>query len=181
MIVNLPNLISIGRLLSAPVIVLLVLSGHMLAAFWLFVGAGVSDGVDGYIAKRFDVVTRVGAYLDPVADKVLLVSVYITMGQEGLLPVWLVIAVVSRDLLIVGGLLFTLIIGQSVAIRPLLLSKINTTAQIALAAAVLGFSAYGASVPVLIVALIYLVAGTTIVSGAQYMVQWVKITATGEV
>ena len=81
---NLPNLISLGRLLLVPLAIWLILGGAVMALpFWVFIAAGISDGLDGFIAKRFDRRTRLGALLDPVADKVLLVSVYVTLGIAG--------------------------------------------------------------------------------------------------
>src|SRR5260370_4856839 len=102
---NLPNVISLGRLLLVPLAISLILDGRYYAAFWIFVIAGVSDAVDGFIAKRFDRRTRLGALLDPLADKVLLVSVYVTLGVSGQLWTWLVVLVVFRDIMIVGGFL----------------------------------------------------------------------------
>lgn len=169
---NIPNLISLGRLVSVPVIVVLILSDQVVFAFWLFIGSGLSDGVDGFIAKRFNSTTVLGAYLDPVADKVLLVAIYITLGQHGMLPIWLVITVVSRDILIVGAVLLSMALGQPLEMHPLWLSKINTAAQITLASLVLGVSAYDLSFAQIELGLIYLVGATTILSGAQYMVHW---------
>ena len=100
---NLPNLITLARLLAVPLVVFLILQGLMTAAFWMFFAAGISDAVDGYLAKRMDAVTELGTYLDPIADKTLLVAVYVTLGIAGHVPTWLVILVVSRDLLIIGG------------------------------------------------------------------------------
>lgn len=173
--VNLPNLISLARLLSVPLAVWLIVSGSMATAFWLFVLAGVSDAVDGFIAKRYGCQTTLGSYLDPIADKVLLVSVYLAFGFQGLLPPWLVILVVSRDLLIVGGalLMHTLTLTQP-KIAPLLISKLNTFAQILLAAETLARAAgaypdYGVGV-----VLIYVVATTTFLSGGAYLWNWAR-------
>src|SRR5437762_7574935 len=102
---SLPNLITLARLLSVPVTVWLIVDERYGAAFWLFIGAGVSDALDGFIAKRFDRRTRLGALLDPAADKVLLVSVYVTLGIAGQLWAWLVVLVVFRDVMIIGGFL----------------------------------------------------------------------------
>ena len=104
-----PNVISLGRLLSVPLTVWVILQGYFVVAFGIFVAAGVSDAVDGFLAKRFGMETELGRYLDPLADKALLVAVFITLGQMGYLPVWLVILVVSRDVLIIGGVLLTYI------------------------------------------------------------------------
>ncbi len=169
---NLPNIITISRLLLAPLIVFLMLKGLMGAAFLIFLVAGISDAVDGLVAKRFDQVTDLGTYLDPIADKVLLVSIYVTLGVGDHLPVWLVILVVSRDLLIVGGALLSHAMDMVLKIRPLLVSKINTTAQIALAAIVLGELRLGFDAGGLIPLVVALVAATTVLSGTNYLVQW---------
>src|SRR5271169_3655914 len=102
---NLPNLISLARLLLVPLEIWLILVGRYGLAFWILVAAGISDALDGFIAKKFDRRTRLGALLDPLADKVLLVSVYVTLGFAGQLWTWLVVLVVFRDIMIVGGYL----------------------------------------------------------------------------
>src|SRR6185369_9620512 len=99
---TIPNLITLGRILLVPFVVWAIASGAMWIAFVLFLVAGVSDGVDGFLAKRFNMTTVLGAYLDPLADKALIVSIYLTLGINGFIPRWLVILVVSRDILIVG-------------------------------------------------------------------------------
>lgn len=170
---NLPNIITLGRLLSVPVVVYLILNDFMTAAFWLFIAAGISDGVDGYLAKTLGQSSALGAYLDPIADKVLLVGVYVTLGQAGHLPNWLVIMVVFRDLIIVGGIIFLHISTDGVRrVRPLLISKVNTAAQIALIALVLTELGLGLEIGGLLDALVYVVAATTIVSGASYIINW---------
>jgi cardiolipin synthase len=136
--VNLPNLITLARILSVPLVVWAIASGEMLIAFVLFVAAGVSDAVDGYLAKRFHMATELGAYLDPIADKALLVSIYVALGISNLIPRWLVILVVSRDIMIVGAVMLSWLIGKPVEVKPLLVSKLNTVAQILFAGLVLG-------------------------------------------
>jgi cardiolipin synthase len=172
--ITLPNLITLARLFAVPLAVWLILQREMELAFWLFVAAGVSDAVDGFIAKRFGAQSRVGAVLDPVADKALLVSVYVTLGATGFLPSWLVILVVFRDVLIVGGVLTLYVLGQEPAIRPLFVSKANTAMQIVLAAAVLLHAAYGVPSAGVVAGLIWLVAATTLASGAAYVARWVR-------
>lgn len=170
---SLPNLISLGRLLSAPVTVWLILLGEWGFAFALFVAAGLSDGVDGFIAKRFGMTTLVGSYLDPLADKAMLVSVYVALGVRGELPSWLVILVVSRDVLIVGGAVLLLMLSREVTLTPLWVSKFNTAAQIALAIVALGALAFeGEAFAAAVRPLSLLVGATTIASGASYLVQW---------
>ena len=94
---NIPNLITVARMVMAPVAVQMIVSDRYLAAFLIFLLAGVSDGVDGFIARRFDLRTELGAYLDPLADKALLISIYVSLAIYGALPAWVAIAVVSRD------------------------------------------------------------------------------------
>jgi cardiolipin synthase len=170
--VNLPNLITLGRLLCVPVAIWLVLSDDLGAAFWLFVAAGLSDAIDGFIAKRFDQRSRLGALLDPIADKALLVSMYVALGVGGHLPNWLVILVVFRDVLIVGGFLLVTALAHAMRWEPLLISKLNTALQIALIAVVLGRVGLGVPDFGLGRVLIYGVAATTVISGAGYLVRW---------
>ena len=170
---SIPNLISLARLMAVPVMIYLILNGYYFGAFWLFVAAGVSDAVDGYIAKQLGQETILGSFLDPLADKALLVGVYITLGQENLLPSWLVIMVVFRDLVIIGGVVLLHISTNSVKMKPLIVSKINTAAQILLVAIVLAnlaFSQLAWSEFVLI--LVYIVTVTTLTSGGAYIVRW---------
>lgn len=171
---NLPNFISLGRLLAVPVMVWLILGGQMQAAFWLFVAAGVSDAVDGFLAKRLQAQTVLGGVLDPIADKALLVGVYVTLGQQDLIQTWLVILVVFRDLLIVGGALVFQALTSSLTMQPLIISKINTAAQIVLAATVLARHGLGLEIDAVIAPLVYVTAATTFVSGAFYVVRWTR-------
>ncbi|MFN4089869.1 MAG: CDP-alcohol phosphatidyltransferase family protein [Alphaproteobacteria bacterium] len=172
---NLPNLISLSRLLSVPLLVWLVVSGHTAWAFWLFVLAGASDAVDGWIAKRFDMRSTLGVYLDPIADKVMLVSVYLALGFQDHLPSWLVILVVSRDMLIVGGVLLTYALSDSRPhLAPLWISKVNTVAQILLAAQVLAFVGHDIPDPGVTLFMTGLVAVTTFGSGAAYLWRWAR-------
>ena len=169
---SLPNLITLARLLLAPVAVLMITSNRFAEAFLIFVVAGISDAVDGFIAKRFNLRTELGAYLDPLADKALLVSIYVTLAISDVLPAAIAILVVSRDLMILSAVIVSWLLANPVAIRPVLVSKINTTAQIALAALVLGAKAYGLSpVPGQGVA-VWLVAASTLASGGVYISQW---------
>ena len=174
---NLPNIITLGRLLSVPLAIWLVLSGWLTAAFWLFVAAGLSDAVDGFVAKRFNMRSRLGALLDPIADKTLLVSMYVTLGIAGHLPNWLVILVVFRDVLIIGGYLLVATLAQTMRSEPLLISKLNTALQIALIGIVLARLGLDLDDFGLSTVLIYAVAVTTVVSGAGYLVRWARALA----
>ncbi len=171
---SLPNIITIIRILIVPVIILLINSGQMSSAFVLFILAGLSDGIDGFIAKRFDQATTLGAYLDPVADKILLVSIYVALGQLGHLPHWLVILVVSRDLLIIGAFLLAWIMGFDIKVAPLMVSKANTTAQIVLAGLILADLGYDLNLSVITGITLYTVAALTILSGTAYLIEWMR-------
>lgn len=170
--INLPNLITLARLCAAPVMVWLILDDAWMAAFVVFVLAGLSDALDGFIAKRFRAGTRVGGFLDPLADKVMLVSVFVALGLSGRLPAWLVILVVFRDLFIIGGALLVHTLTGRLEMEPLMISKLNTVAQFVLPAVLLGGLGTGLGVAPIELALVYIVAATTLASGAAYIVVW---------
>ena len=177
---NLPNLITLGRLLSVPLAVWLIIEARYGVAFWVFVGAGISDALDGYIAKRFDRRTRLGALLDPIADKALLVGVYVTLGIAGQLPHWLVILVVLRDVWILAG--FALIQATTAPRRlgPLFVSKVNTSVQIALVGFVLARLGLGIDEGTVTAILIVAAALTTVLSGLSYLLRWTLILTRSE-
>ena len=170
---NAPNLITLARICAVPLLVWLILTGQLAAAFWVFVAAGVSDALDGYIAKRFNLVTLLGAFMDPVADKALLVAAYITLGHAGYIETWLVILVVFRDILIIGGVILFHTLGRPLEMSPLLISKANTLMQILLIATVLAETGIGVPETDYIPVLSYIVAITTVASGAAYLCQGV--------
>jgi cardiolipin synthase len=171
---NLPNLITIGRILLVPVVVLLIVSREWTWAFFVFVAAGISDAVDGFLAKRLDMRTDLGAIIDPLADKALLVSMYVALAVAGALPIWLAILVVSRDLLIVAAVLVAWVLDQPIEIRPLTVSKVNTAAQIGLAALVIAMQAFAFSFGGVLTGAIVLVAGLTVVSYVAYLAVWLR-------
>jgi cardiolipin synthase len=172
--VNLPNLITLARILSVPVVVWAIAAHEMLFAFLLFGAAGISDAVDGFLAKRFGMKSELGAYLDPLADKVLIVSIYVALGIAGYAPRWLVILVVSRDLMIVGAVLLSWLMDRPLAIRPLLVSKLNTVAQIVFAGLVLGSLGLAFDLGWVIPVMMAVVAALTLLSVAAYVRDWVR-------
>ncbi len=172
--VTIPNLITILRLILVPGVVLAMMQGRWDWAFAGFAVAGASDGVDGFIARRFDQRSRLGGYLDPMADKLLLVSVFVVLGVAGELPLWLVILVVSRDALIVLAVLLSSVMAQPVEMKPLLVSKANTAVQLLLAAFVLGELAFGIDIGAIRPALIILSGLLTVASAAAYLVAWLR-------
>ena len=167
-VLNVPNIITFGRLCLVPVTVWLVLRGQTGVAFGCFALAGVSDAVDGWLARRRGG-TALGAMLDPVADKLLLVSMFITLAAVGVLPDWLAILVVFRDLVIVGGIMLMWQLSMPVRIRPMLISKLNTALQLLLVGVVLMLEGFGLGAPGLRGVLITLVAASTLLSGGLYV------------
>jgi cardiolipin synthase len=171
---SIPNLITLARILSVPVMVWAIAAEEPLLAFALFVAAGISDAVDGFLAKRFGMASELGAYLDPLADKTLLVSIYVALGITGAVPRWLVILVVSRDLMIVGGVMLSWLVGKPVTVKPLFVSKLNTAAQIIFAGLVLASLGFRFEVgPALSVAML-VVAVLTLLSVGAYVREWVR-------
>jgi cardiolipin synthase (CMP-forming) len=171
---SIPNLITLARILLVPVVVWAIASNQMLFAFLLFAAAGVSDAVDGFLAKRFGMTSELGAYLDPLADKVLIVSIYVSLGIVEGLPRWLVILVVSRDIMIVGAVILSWLVDKPVKLKPITVSKLNTVAQIVYATIVLAALTFGWEIPLVMGALIGLVTILTLLSVALYLAEWVR-------
>jgi cardiolipin synthase len=169
---NIPNLITLARLVMTPIAVQMIVADRYLAAFLIFLLAGVSDAVDGFIARHFNLRTELGAYLDPLADKALLVSIYVFLAIYGGIPAWVAIAVVSRDVMILMAVVVSWLLDKPVEIRPLWESKLNTAAQIALAGFALGARAYGVSPYPAQTLFEWVVGITTVASGGIYVAQW---------
>lgn len=157
-----------------PVVVWAIISGEMRIAFLLFLAAGISDAVDGFLAKRFRMTSELGAYLDPLADKALIVSIYVSLGISGALPIFLVILVVSRDIMIISAFLLSWLVGKPMPVKPLMVSKANTVAQIVLATLVLAEQAFNFDATVAAQMLMGLVAILTLLSIAFYLAEWVR-------
>lgn len=168
---TLPNAITLARLCAVPVTLWLILQHRLDWAFFLFAAAGLSDGLDGWLARRWRSRSALGALLDPVADKALLVTTYLALTVTGLLPLWLTALVVARDLLIMGGVLLLGWLGRPPRIAPLWISKANTLAQILLAGLALLLPGFGLDAGPLLPLLILGVAATTLASGLAYLWQ----------
>src|SRR5215469_13702278 len=177
---NIPNLITLSRLMSVPLMIWLIVGHEFGVAFCVFVLAGISDALDGFIAKRFDCRTRLGALLDPAADKALLSSVFVSLGIAELLPNWLVILVVFRDVTIIGGFILLQNIAAPRNFDPLYISKINTLVQISLVGYVLGRLGVGLPDGLPTGILVWLTAATTVLSGMSYLVRWARILSGSE-
>ncbi|MBX9711234.1 MAG: CDP-alcohol phosphatidyltransferase family protein [Xanthobacteraceae bacterium] len=177
---NLPNTITLGRILLVPLIVWAIASSQMTVAFVIFLIAGLSDAIDGFLAKRFDMTTELGALLDPIADKALLVSIYVALGMADAIPRWLVILVVSRDLMIVGAMIVSWLLENPMPVKPLMVSKWNTVAQVAYAALVLAALGFGFRAQPYDAILMGCVTVLTLSSIALYLMEWVRHLATTE-
>jgi cardiolipin synthase len=170
--INLPNIITIGRLLLVPVLIVMITQGRWTEAVICFIAAGVSDAVDGFIAKRFSLTTELGAFIDPLADKALLVSIYVTLAIVGTLPGWLAITIVSRDVMIILGIVVAWLLDRPFPIRPLPVSKVNTAAQIAFAGIVLAANAFGFELGQARNWMMALIVVLTVASAGAYLLTW---------
>jgi cardiolipin synthase (CMP-forming) len=177
---NIPNIITLGRILAVPFIVWAIASNQMEIAFAIFIIAGVSDAVDGFLAKRFNMSSELGALLDPVADKALLVSIYMALGIWGAIPRWIVILVVSRDIMIVGAVIVSWLYGKPIPMKPLMVSKLNTVAQVGFAALVLASLGFGFGSGPYDLVLMALVTIFTLLSVSFYLVEWARHMSTIE-
>lgn len=171
---SIPNLITLARILLVPVVVWAIAIGRVDVAFGLFLAAAISDAVDGFLAKRFGMRTVLGSYLDPLADKVLIVSIYVTLGITAVIPLWIVILVVSRDFMIVGAIILSWLIDRPVPIRPHIVSKINTGAQIVYAGMVLAAFGLNFHIEPVLTLVMALVAVLTLLSVGLYLAEWVR-------
>jgi cardiolipin synthase len=169
---HIPNALCILRMLMVAPIAWLLLDGRYGWVLLLFFLAGFTDGLDGYLAKRFDWRSRLGGILDPLADKLLLVTVFITLAWVGLAPVWLLAAVVARDVIIVSGATaYRLLIGEFEA-SPTRISKINSALQLLYVLSAVADAGFGVPGRPVVEVIGYGVLATTAVSGIDYMVTW---------
>lgn len=172
---DIPNLITVFRFLLVPPVVLALLNERPGTALILFFIAGFSDALDGYLAKRNNWSSRLGALMDPLADKLLLVSSFVALGWLGWIPVWLAVLVVLRDLVIVSGAIVFHMRIERLEAAPSMISKLNTFAQILLVLAVI-FSQAFSELPVLwLDLLVYSVLATTVWSGLDYVFTWSRL------
>ena len=169
---QIPNLLTLVRIVACPILILLLKEGNYSLALALFIFAGITDGLDGYIAKRYNCVSSLGEVLDPLADKLLIASTYIMLAILGDIPFWLLIVVMFRDLVIVAGYLILVAMGTRDFMNPTYISKVNTFTQISLMVCILIEKASIVSIPWMIDLLIIAVLFTTIISGVQYIWQW---------
>ncbi|MGI9302600.1 MAG: CDP-alcohol phosphatidyltransferase family protein [Gammaproteobacteria bacterium] len=170
-----PNLITGLRFLLVPPLVALLLDGRFGASLILFAFMGLSDAVDGFLAKRYGWHSRLGAFLDPLADKTMLVSAYLSLAWMGLLPVWFVAVIVVRDVVILGGAIAYQLVVHGLEMQPSFLSKLNTVAQIILVLAVI-LQQLAVAPGWLVTVLIWLTFLSTVSSGLAYVLEWSRRT-----
>lgn len=167
-----PNIITLLRLILVGPIVFSLLVGHYRLAFLLFVVAGITDAVDGYLARRFKWISRWGAMVDPLADKLLMVATFLTLGYLGIFPLWLLIIFVVREVVIVtGGTAYHFWIGEYEFV-PTRISKLNTCLQIILTILFMFQLSFPIIPPKFMDALMFIVCGTSLISLLDYMWVW---------
>jgi cardiolipin synthase len=172
----LPNALSVIRIILTVPVVIALLKGQYLLTLLLFLLAGISDALDGWIAKQFSFQTRLGSILDPMADKILLTCTFITLYWVGILPLWLLMLIFVRDVIIVAGALGYFLgemTSDSELLQPTLISKFNTVLQIALVLFLLLIQLTADFAEWLEIVFI-IVATSTALSGADYMWLWIK-------
>lgn len=166
---NLPNLLTIFRILLVPIFIIFVIHNDFRMALIIFIMAGITDGLDGLLARALNQRTTIGAYLDPIADKMLLISAYISLTIKGMLPGWLSVVVVSRDIIILSGIAIIFLMGKGLNIKPSISSKLTTVFQILTIIGVLyPFSTLHFQLFVTATAVF------TVLSGLQYMYSGIK-------
>ena len=165
---NVPNTLSILRILSIPVFVIFLLYDRFFVALLIFIGAGITDGLDGLIARVFNQKTTIGAYLDPIADKLMLITSFIVLAILRIIPGWLTVIVISRDVIILLGVLLLQLTSHKVEIKPIFIGKASTVMQLVTIAwsLVTPFSMVMKSV---FPAIIWVTAGLTALSGLFYI------------
>ena len=169
---HIPNLITAFRFLLVPPIAVLMLQGDYLSALILFFVAGMSDGLDGFLARHFNWRSDLGAMLDPLADKALMVTTYTVLGVQGELPWWVVALVVVRDLVIIGGAIAYHRLTRRLEMQPSVLSKFNTVVQIALVLLVLFSLSWHPIAYEVVLVMSLIIVLTTFASGAHYVWVW---------
>ncbi len=169
---QLPNIITTLRLLLAVPICVLILTENYQTVLWVAVIAGLSDGVDGWLARKFDCVSRYGSTIDPLADKVMLVGTYVSFALVGLLPWWVATIVVVRDLIIITGALTYHLLFGSYNMEPTVWGKVSTCVQITLALMLLGHQVYPIFPAISFQIGIGLLLVMAVISGSHYLYVW---------
>jgi len=165
---HVPNLLTGMRLICAPALAFLLVSGADRAALGVFAFAGLSDAADGYFAKRFGFATRFGRYLDPAADKLLMLAAFVALAAMGFTPIWLAALVIARDLAIVAGIAMGHVLGLPLKVQPLTIGKWSTAIQVGYVALSLLLLAFGFHWPRLSLMAVGITAAVTVASWLAY-------------
>jgi len=173
---NLPNAITLVRVILIPFFVDLMIYGYYRPALLVFIAACLTDALDGMVARLTNSRTELGAFLDPMADKLLIVTSFITLALLEKLPVWLVIIVVSRDIILTLGSLVIYLTGHGLTIQPSIIGKATTFLQLLVVTLALVLVAYGVRSEYLWI-ISWAAAASTVASGVQYVVRGMKIMA----
>ncbi|MDQ6969244.1 MAG: CDP-alcohol phosphatidyltransferase family protein [Mariprofundus sp.] len=171
-ILNIPNVLTLGRILITPFIIYAIIEHQAVLALILMAVAGITDMLDGAIARYFNQRSTVGAYLDPMADKLLLISTIVTLYAIDQIPLFLFLAVIFRDVIIVLGAIAYEMVTHKLKIQPSIASKITTFLQITLVLTVLSDMAWQIPGDGILQISIWLTFAFTCISGIQYMVVW---------
>ena len=171
-IVTIPNILTMSRMVLTPLVALFIVRQEFGWALWGLLAAGVTDGLDGFIAKWFNQSSRLGAILDPIADKLLMLATALALTWIGLLPLWVTIPILLRDVVIFGGALAYYRRAGAIEMQPTILSKTNTCAQVGLLLLVVAIHAEVIPVTGLLFPAFMVVLATTVSSGVQYVVIW---------
>ncbi len=167
-----PNIITIMRVLLIPVMVYLIMERRYDVAFYVFLASALSDLIDGFIARRFNQMSQFGAVLDPVADKLTMLTLTVLLASQGILPEWLAIAIVARDVVIVSGAVTYRFVVGHVEMQPTILSKLNTLLEFFVIAVVLAQAAHVFVAEPWLGRLFMVVFVTVVASGLQYVWLW---------
>jgi len=171
-----PNLITIIRMILTPIFVIYIINDELITGLVILIITGLSDGIDGLVARLFNQKSKLGSYLDPMADKIILISAFIALSIRGFLPSWLTVMVISRDIMILMGVSILFLTGTEIDIRPAISSKITTCLQFFTVILVLTRD-FIFTLEKYYLYLFYLTALFTIISFLQYMHQWIKLTS----
>jgi cardiolipin synthase len=173
---NIPNFLTLVRIVLVPVVVIFLIQGAFLKALIVLIISGITDALDGFLARILRQQTVLGAYLDPIADKALLISCFVTLSVKGIIPGWLTVIVISRDVVILVGIAILTLMSVPFEVRPALVSKITTGLQLFTVLFSIMFRIFpGAIDCIVIIVLNWTTAVFTIVSGLNYMFRWITL------
>jgi cardiolipin synthase len=176
---HLPNFLTALRLCAAPFTAMLIFDGSFAAALGVFAFAGISDAIDGYLARRLSPGSRFGVYLDPAADKLLMLASFVTLSMIGAIPLWITVLIIARDLAVVMGVALAKFLSLPLAISPLNVGKVSTVVQVGFVAMVLLLLALGRAEPKVVMVAAVATAGVTVVSWFAYAQLWFRALAMG--